>query len=75
MVLLKNNGVLPLGRNEKIGVIGEFATVPRFQGGGSSHMNPQRLDTAYDELLKYTDVAYAKGYELEVTNETLVGEA
>ncbi|GKT31734.1 glycoside hydrolase family 3 C-terminal domain-containing protein, partial [Aduncisulcus paluster] len=43
-VLLKNDGILPLGEKDRIGIIGTFAKEPRFQGGGSSHMNPQKLD-------------------------------
>ena len=38
-VLLKNNGALPLSKNQKIAFIGEFADKPRIQGGGSSHIN------------------------------------
>ena len=40
MVLLKNeDGILPLSREDEIAFIGEFAEKPRFQGGGSSHIN------------------------------------
>lgn len=38
-VLLKNDGILPLQRNQNIIYIGEFAKHPRYQGGGSSHIN------------------------------------
>lgn len=40
MVLLKNDEqILPLKASEKIAFIGGFAKKPRFQGGGSSHIN------------------------------------
>ena len=42
MVLLKNDGILPLQNPQKIAVIGRAAKVPHFQGGGSSHVNPTR---------------------------------
>ena len=44
VVLLKNDGTLPLGLDTRIAVIGEFARSPRFQGGGSSHVNAARVD-------------------------------
>jgi len=41
MVLLKNEDkILPLRKQGTIAVIGEFAKRPRYQGGGSSHVNP-----------------------------------
>lgn len=65
MVLLKNNGILPLKKNGKIAVIGELARKPRYQGAGSSHINPTQLDNALDELKKAGfDVEFAQGYEL-----------
>lgn len=65
MVLLKNDGILPLKKDKKIAVIGELARTPRYQGAGSSHIVPTQLDNALDELQKsgYT-VEFAKGYEL-----------
>lgn len=51
-VLLTNDGLLPLapGPGTRIAVIGEFARTPRFQGAGSSQVNPTRLDAALDAL-------------------------
>jgi beta-glucosidase len=50
-VLLKNaNGVLPLDAGAKVLVVGEFAVEPRFQGGGSSHVNPTRVDVPLEAL-------------------------
>ena len=66
MVLLKNNGILPLKKNGRIAVIGELARTPRYQGAGSSHINPTQLDNALDELQKIGyAVEFAQGYELK----------
>ncbi len=67
MVLLKNeNAVLPLKTNQKIAVIGDFARNPRYQGYGSSVINPIQLDCAYEEMLKYckdkNNLVYAQGF-------------
>jgi beta-glucosidase len=64
VVLLKNDGVLPLAVDAKIAVIGELAHTPRYQGAGSSRINPTRLDNALDEIrsLASVDVVFAPGY-------------
>lgn len=64
MVLLKNNGILPLIDPQQIAVIGRAAQEPHFQGGGSSHINPTQVDIPFDELQKRTDatLTYAPGY-------------
>ena len=52
-VLLKNEDrLLPLrpAAGDTIAVIGEFARTPRYQGAGSSQVNPTRVDVALDEL-------------------------
>ncbi|MCC2031641.1 glycoside hydrolase family 3 C-terminal domain-containing protein [Microbacterium allomyrinae] len=67
IVLLKNDdGALPLAKDAKIAVIGEFAEKPRYQGAGSSMINPTRLDTALDEIraLAMGEIAYAKGFSV-----------
>lgn len=65
MVLLKNNGILPLDPGKKIAVIGELARTPRYQGAGSSHIVPTQLDNALDEFGKAgIAVDFAQGYEL-----------
>jgi beta-glucosidase len=65
-VLLKNDGdLLPLQAGVKIALIGRFAKTPRYQGVGSSLMNPTRLDNLYDELVKLVgeaNLTYAPGY-------------
>lgn len=70
MVLLKNEGgILPLRKAGTIAVIGEFAEKPRYQGGGSSHVNPTRLDLALEEMGKIAGdratLVYSKGFELD----------
>ena len=51
MQLLKNDdGILPLKDGQKVAVIGEMAKAPRFQGAGSSVINPTKLSNAFDEL-------------------------
>ncbi|MGN0521327.1 MAG: glycoside hydrolase family 3 C-terminal domain-containing protein [Eubacterium sp.] len=79
MVLLKNDdAVLPLKKGQKVAVIGEMAKSPRFQGAGSSVINPTKLDNAYDRLTELgVDVVYAQGYEKskDEINNTLVSEA
>ena len=62
-VLLKNDGILPLDKNSNIAVIGEFAKKPRYQGAGSSLINPTMLDSVYDVLKeKGYEFGYAQGY-------------
>ncbi|KAB2331406.1 glycoside hydrolase family 3 C-terminal domain-containing protein [Bacillus mesophilum] len=82
MVLLKNeDSILPMKKEGKIAVIGEFAKIPRYQGGGSSHIKPTKLDNILEEIEKSagknTNVLFAKGYELESdeVNSHLISEA
>ncbi|MEG1131282.1 MAG: glycoside hydrolase family 3 C-terminal domain-containing protein [Romboutsia sp.] len=81
VVLLKNEeDILPLKKNEKIAVIGELAKKIRYQGGGSSHINPTKLDNTYEEIVKIAgeeNVMYGKGYNLsdDDLNIELVEEA
>ena len=65
MVLLKNNGILPLQPNLTLAVIGRSAEAPHFQGGGSSHINPTRVAVPYAEmqaLAPDAELTYAVGY-------------
>lgn len=66
IVLLKNHdNILPLtDKNMKIAVIGEMAKDPRYQGAGSSLVNPTKLTNAFDclENLGY-NIRYSKGYD------------
>ena len=63
IVLLKNDGVLPLKDGVKIAVIGDFADHPRYQGAGSSLVNPTKLDTLLTSLSGVQTVGYAKGFD------------
>jgi len=83
-VLLKNQDqLLPLrpAAGDTIAVVGEFARTPRYQGAGSSQVNPTRVDIALDELrAAVTDgveVAFAAGYGVDTTgqNQELAAEA
>ena len=50
-VLLKNEeNILPLNKQQRIAVIGDFAKEPRYQGAGSSKINPTKLDCGLDAL-------------------------
>lgn len=62
IVLLKNeNNALPLNSTEKVAIIGDFAKNPRYQGAGSSIVNPTKLDNTL-ELIKDFNINYV-GYE------------
>ncbi|TXI61253.1 MAG: beta-glucosidase [Mycolicibacterium mageritense] len=64
VVLLKNDGeVLPLSPST-LAVIGPFAQAPRYQGGGSSHVNPTRVDIPLDEIR-----SHAAGHEVTYSSD------
>lgn len=79
IVLLDNDGILPLRKDAKIAVIGDFAETPRYQGAGSSQVNPTKLDSLKDALgavgLQIT--GYAKGFSRTDPNpnQALIDEA
>jgi beta-glucosidase len=83
IVLLKNDGgILPLDRDRlaSVAVIGQFAKDPRFQGGGSAHINPTRIDSAFDAMVELagdkTVIKYAPGYpEGHELDQELISEA
>ena len=65
MVLLKNNGILPLKQYQHVAVIGHAAEEAHFQGGGSSHINPTRVAIPFKELQAQAgnaELSYAEGY-------------
>ena len=74
IVLLKNKGILPLKDIKKIGLIGDFAKNPRVNGGGSATLKPYKLENSFDELERYYELDYAKGYIEEKTNVELLKE-
>ena len=70
MVLLKNDhAALPLKDGETVAFIGEFAEKPRFQGGGSSHINSFKVTGAL-EAARGRNVIYASGYSAEKDQST-----
>lgn len=78
IVLLKNEGaVLPLQPTEKIAFIGEFFEDPRYQGGGSSHINASKVSSGQTVLadwlkkgeIQAETIAYAPGFS--ATNDQI----
>lgn len=77
-VLLENDGILPLQGTEKVAVIGAFALLPRYQGAGSSKIDPAHLDDPWSAFLDAgIDVGYAQGYDATSgdSSEELLDEA
>ncbi len=76
-VLLKNEAILPLKKETKLAFIGSFAKKPRYQGGGSSHINSFKTVGALEAVRSITEVLYAKGYETkeDILKEELIHEA
>lgn len=79
IVLLENDGILPLDWNAVVGIIGDFARNPRYQGAGSSMVNPTRLDNLYDCLRAagVSIASYAQGFDRRKPNpdQKLIDEA
>lgn len=83
IVLLKNeDSILPLSPEQKTAFIGKYAAAPRFQGGGSSHINSFKTESALDALdaadgIKKENIVYAQGYDdlEDKTDEALLREA
>ena len=66
IVLLKNeDAILPLKHGKKVTLIGDFALTPRYQGAGSSMVNPTKVDSLKDamEAAELDMVGYCSGYE------------
>lgn len=79
MVLMKNDDeFLPLAKDKKVGIIGELARAPRYQGAGSSNICPTKLDNAFDAFIEegYTPL-YAPGYDKksDKPNYALIADA
>jgi beta-glucosidase len=77
-VLLKNEeNILPLAKDGEITVIGMLAEKPRYQGTGSSLVNPTKVENLLNGVKKYAGkVVYYPGYQLEdVQDEALLREA
>ena len=69
MVLLKNeNDILPLTSDKKIAFIGKYAKTPRYQGGGSSHINSWKVESALEvakAIPELANITFAEGYQDE----------
>ena len=78
IVLLENDGILPLNANQKIAVIGDFAQSPRYQGAGSSMVNPTKVDDLLTALKpRLPQLSFAQGYRRGIgePDRTLIREA
>lgn len=69
IVLLKNeDDVLPLSADRKVVLIGKYAENPRYQGGGSSHINSFKVESALDAVdftknVVKENITYVKGFD------------
>ncbi|MET3975877.1 glycoside hydrolase family 3 C-terminal domain-containing protein [Cellulosimicrobium sp. BE325] len=76
-VLLKNeDAILPLAAGTRVAVVGDFARTPRYQGSGSSAVNPTRLDSVLDVIegsgLELT--TFAPGFRRDGTPDAALRE-
>lgn len=64
IILLKNEAILPLKSETEVAIIGDFASLPRYQGAGSSMVNPYKLDTTLEMMAQsgLNIIGYAQGY-------------
>ncbi|GAB6108964.1 glycoside hydrolase family 3 C-terminal domain-containing protein [Fusibacter bizertensis] len=65
IILLKNKSLLPLKPETEVAIIGDFADVPRYQGSGSSMVNPYKLDSTLELMAQsgLNIIGYAQGYD------------
>lgn len=77
MVLLKNDQILPLDEKADTVFIGAFAKKPRYQGGGSSHINSFKVESALDASAGMENITFAPGFitEKDVVDDALIQEA
>ena len=80
IVLLKNEDeILPLKKGANIAFIGKYAQKPRYQGGGSSHINSKKITSALDAIAEagITNITFAKGFDdqIDAIDEALEAEA
>ncbi len=72
IVLLKNDGILPLSKRQKIGVLGEFIEHPRYQGSGSSFIVPTEIDHALACLIQKVEnkdlINHHIGFKSDLSN-------
>ena len=77
-MLLKLGRALPVAKGAKIAVVGAFAKMPRYQGGGSSKINPHRVTSLCDALdARGVPYIWAAGYDGETgeTSEEMIAQA
>ena len=67
-VLLKNDGMLPLKKGKRIAFIGGFAAFPRYQGGGSSHINSYKVNAIQEVSAGYGEIIFAEGFPTDGTD-------
>lgn len=68
MVLLKNDDqTLPLASIKDVAILGELADKPRYQGGGSSHVNAYRITTPLAVAQAAGNANYQAAYSLDAT--------
>lgn len=69
--------ILPLDKSAKIAFIGEFADKPRYQGGGSSHINSFKVTSALEAVKGMDNITYAQGFvtDRDETVDELLNEA
>ena len=79
IVLLENDGILPLKKGSRVAIVGEFAERPRYQGAGSSLVNPTQVENLLDSLKGKGLIlqGFAQGYshENEAADMDLIQEA
>lgn len=78
IVLLKNEAqILPLSEKEEIAFIGKYARQPRYQGGGSSHINSHKVTGAWDVVKDWGNISFVEGYgdQADETDEGMIAEA
>ncbi|PXW28849.1 UNVERIFIED_CONTAM: beta-glucosidase [Williamsia faeni] len=79
VVLLKNDReLLPLAGGQNIAVVGDFAETPRYQGGGSSHVNPTQVDSPLEEIRALAaagTVSFARGFTTDGTEDATLHPA
>lgn len=80
IVLLKNEDhILPLKKDAKVAFVGKYARKPRYQGGGSSHINSKKITSALDAVkeMGLSNVVFAEGFDdaKDVIDETLEASA
>ncbi len=77
IVLLKNEDILPLKENQEVVFIGKYAKAPRYQGGGSSHINSHKVTSAVEAAAGMSNVTFVQGFDdkEDKLDEALLAEA